>query len=76
MFATSTQCAPEFMWVTISDRNLFEVYAVDASSQKLTPRLGVLSGVPAGQTAKLGSDAESFSRRIREEFCRAPNGRL
>jgi hypothetical protein len=55
------------MWVTISDA----VYAVDAPSQTLTPRLALLTDALPRERDKLGVDAESFGRVIRGEFCAA-----
>ena len=69
VFSKSAGCAPEFLWITVSDSRTFTVYAVDESTQALTPGLGVLTSSPASDRAKLGSDAGSFGRRIRDEFC-------
>jgi len=70
VFSKSEGCAPKFMWVTISDDHTFKVYAADAPSQALTPTLGLLTDAPPQQREKLGVDAESFGRIIRDEFCR------
>jgi hypothetical protein len=70
VFSKSESCAPKFMWVTVSDGSTFKVYAVDAPSQALTPKLDLLTSAPASERRKLGVDAESFGRIIRDEFCR------
>jgi hypothetical protein len=70
VFSKSEGCGPKFMWVTISDADTFKVYAVDAASQTLTPRLALLTNAPLRERDKLGADAESFGRVIRDEFCR------
>ena len=71
VFSKSEGCAPDYMWVTASDSETYKVYAVDEPSRALTPRLDLLTTAPASERRRLGIDAESFGRVIREEFCRA-----
>ena len=70
VYCKSEGCAPKFMWVSTSDADTLKVYAVDAPSQALTPRLGLLTNALPRERDKLGVDAESFGRAIRVEFCR------
>ena len=70
VFARSEVCAPAFMWMAVSDGDRLTVYAVDAASQALTPRLDLLTSAPAPARKRLGVDAESFGRVMRDELCR------
>lgn len=65
VFSRAEGCAPRFMWVVVTSKP----YAVDAASQALTPRLDVLTSATASEQARLGIDAESFGRMMREELC-------
>jgi hypothetical protein len=71
VFSRSEGCAPKFMWVTIYDVDTFKVYAVDAPSQTLTPRLALLTNALPRERDKLGVEADSFGHVIRDEFCRS-----
>jgi hypothetical protein len=66
VFVRASDCIPKYVWLWLNGRI---AYAVDATSQRLTPRLQTLNDAPPDIWRRIGSDPTRYPAEVRAAVC-------